>query len=67
MDCHIFACETKVWQCFAEGHEDLFQGNFPNNNTYDWRDFWQFTTKINCAKVDGNLQFATAANIDAMS
>jgi len=22
-----------VWQCSAEGHEDLFQGNFSKNNT----------------------------------
>jgi len=68
MDCHILAYETMVWQCFTEGHEDLFQGNFANNNTYDWRDLWQFTTKINCAKLDGNLQliFAVAAKVDAM-
>jgi len=32
MDCHIFACETMVWRCFSAGHEDLFQGNFANNN-----------------------------------
>ena len=23
-----------VWQCFIEDHEDLFQGNFANDNTY---------------------------------
>jgi len=22
-----------VWQCSTEGHEDLFPGNFANNNT----------------------------------
>jgi len=33
MYCRFFACETMVWQCFTEGHEDLFQGNFANNNT----------------------------------
>jgi len=38
MDCHIFACETMVCQCFTEGHKDLFQGNFANNNTYGWTD-----------------------------
>jgi len=26
----------------------------------------EFTTKINCAKLDGNVQFAIAAKIDAM-
>jgi len=66
MDCHIFACETMVWQCFSAGHEDLFQGNFANNKTYGWRDLRQFTTKINCSKLDGNLQFAIAAKVDAM-
>ena len=52
-----------VWQCFTAGHEDLFQGNFPNNNTR--RDLRQFTTKINCAKLD-NLQFTIAVKVDAM-
>jgi len=55
-----------VWQCFIEGHKNLFQGNFANDNTYGWRDLWQFTTKINYAKRDGNLQFAIAAKVDAM-
>jgi len=57
-----------VWQCFTDGHEDLFQGNFGNNNTYGWRDLRQFTTKINWAKLDGNLQliFAITAKVDAM-
>ena len=64
MDCHIFACETMVWQCFTEGHEDWFQGYFANNNT--WWDLRQFTTKLNCAKLDGNLKFAIAAKVDAM-
>ena len=66
MDCRIFACETMVWLRFSEGHEDLFQGNFANNNTYGWRELWQFTTKINCVKLDGSLQFAIAAKVDAM-
>jgi len=26
--------ETMVWQCSAKGRENLFQGNFANNNTY---------------------------------
>jgi len=66
MDCHIFWYETMVWQCFTKGHEHLFQRNFVNNNTYGWSDLC--TTKINWAKVDGNLQliFAIAAKIDAM-
>jgi len=53
-----------VWQCFTEGHEDLFHGNFANNNT--WGDLRPFTTKINFAKLDGNLQFAIAAKVDAI-
>jgi len=28
-------------------HEVLFQGHFANNNTYSWRDLWQFTAKNN--------------------
>jgi len=57
MDCHIFSCETMVWQCFIEGHEDLFQGNFANNNTYGWRDLLQFTTKINCVKLQLAIRY----------
>ena len=38
MGCHTFADETMVWQCFTEGHVDLFQGNFDNNNKHSWRD-----------------------------
>jgi len=25
-----------VWQSSTEGHKDLFQGNFANNNTLGW-------------------------------
>jgi len=59
-----------VWQCSTEGHEDLFQGDFANNNnTYGWRDLWQFTTKILKAKVDDRSQLivAFAAKVDTMS
>ena len=46
IDCHIFCLclcavnlsQTMVWQCFTEGHESVFQGNFATNNTYGWRD-----------------------------
>jgi len=31
----------------SEAYEVLFQGNFANDNTYDWRDLWQFTMKNN--------------------
>jgi len=57
-----------VWQCSAEGREGLFQGNFAIDNTHGWGDLWQLTTKINKAKLDGNLQliFAIAAKVDAM-
>jgi len=43
--------------------------NFADNNTYGWRDLWQFTTKILKAKIDGRSQltFAFAAKVDAMS
>jgi len=34
----FFAYETMVLQCSTENYEDLFQGNFANNNTYYWRD-----------------------------
>jgi len=56
-------------QCSTEGNEDLFQENFANDNTHVWRDLWPFTTKINSAKVDDNLQliFAISAKVDAMS
>jgi len=67
-DCGIFCLWNVVWQCSTEGHEDFFQGNFANNNTYGWRGLWQFTTKINLAKLDGNLQlmFAIAAKVEVM-
>jgi len=29
----FFAYKTMVWQCSTEGHGDLLQGNFANNNT----------------------------------
>jgi len=29
----ILVYKTMVWQCSAECHEDLFQGNFAYNNT----------------------------------
>jgi len=29
----FFAYKTMVWQGSTENHEDLFQGNFANNNT----------------------------------
>jgi len=63
-----FAYETVVWQCSTKGHEDLFQSNFGNNNTYVWRDLWEITTKIKWAKLDGNVQliFVIAAKVNAM-
>jgi len=69
-DSHIvFAYEAMVWQCSTEGHEDLFQGNFADNNTHGWRDLWQLTTKILTAEVDGRSQLiiAFAAKVDTMS
>jgi len=45
---YFIAYKTTVWQCFTEGQEDLFQGNFANNTVtkYGWRDL---------TKLDGNL------------
>ena len=56
-----------VLQRSTEG-QDLFQGNFANNNTYDWRDLWQFTTTIKKAELDGNLRLicAIAVKVDAV-
>jgi len=38
-DGHIFCLRNDGYQCSVEGHEDLFQGSFANNNTIRLKGF----------------------------